>query len=39
MSTNVAGFNLKTTPGQLYYCDVINGKRYVSVSRQSDLTP
>ena len=35
MSTNVAGFNLKTTPGQLYYCDVINGKRYVSVSRQS----
>lgn len=34
MKTNIAGVNLKTAPGQLYCCDVINGKAYFSTSRQ-----
>ncbi|HYU01514.1 MAG TPA: hypothetical protein VEK85_14135 [Gemmatimonadales bacterium] len=34
MSSNVAGVNLKTSPGQLYCCDVIEGKLYVATSRQ-----
>jgi hypothetical protein len=36
MQTNVAGINLKTAPGQLYCCDVIDGQYYISVSRQDD---
>lgn len=38
MSSRVAGFNFKSSPGQLYCCDLIGGKRYVSVSRQDDAT-
>lgn len=34
MHSNVAGINLKTAPGQLYCCDVINGKKYFSYSLQ-----
>ena len=34
MSGNIAGVNFKTAPGQLYCCDVINGKLYFSTSRQ-----
>jgi len=34
MSSTIAGVNLKTAPGQLYCCDVINGKKYFSTSRQ-----
>src|SRR5262249_6608301 len=34
MKGNVAGINFKTAPGQLYCCDVINGRRYFSTSVQ-----
>lgn len=34
MASNIAGVNIKTAPGQLYCCDVINGKLYFSTSRQ-----
>ncbi|MGE5731533.1 MAG: hypothetical protein ACM37U_06330, partial [Gemmatimonas sp.] len=34
MASDIAGVNLKTAPGQLYCCDIINGKRYFSTSRQ-----
>jgi hypothetical protein len=38
MTTNVSGVNIKNAPGQLYCCDQINGRRYLSVSRQDSLT-
>ena len=34
MASRIAGINFKTAPGQLYCCDVINGKFYFSTSRQ-----
>lgn len=34
MSSDISGVNFKTAPGQLYCCDIINGKRYFSTSRQ-----
>ncbi len=34
MGSNVAGVNLKASPGQRYCCDVIDGKRYIATSRQ-----
>ncbi len=34
MTSNVAGVNFKTAPGQLYCCDWIGGKRYIATSRQ-----
>ena len=34
MSSNIAGINIKTAPGQLYCCDIIDGKKYFSMSRQ-----
>jgi hypothetical protein len=36
MTTNVSGVNLKAAAGQLYCCDVINGKLYFAQSRQVD---
>ena len=36
MKSNVSGINIKTAPGQLYCCDVINGKQYFSFSRQDE---
>jgi hypothetical protein len=36
MAANVGGINLKTAPGQLYCCDAIEGRLYVSQSIQSD---
>jgi hypothetical protein len=33
MSSRVSGVNLKTAPGQLYCCDLIDGKLYLSNSR------
>jgi hypothetical protein len=38
MKSNIAGINIKTEPGQLYCCDLIDGGKYVSSSRQSDST-
>jgi hypothetical protein len=38
MSSNVDGINIKTTPGALYCCDHINGKRYISTSRLDELS-
>jgi hypothetical protein len=38
MTSRVSGVNLKTAPGQLYCCDAINGKIYLSVSRRDSLT-
>jgi hypothetical protein len=37
MASAVDGINIKTAPGQLYCCDVINGKRYISSSRYNEL--
>jgi len=37
MKTSIAGINFKTTPGQLYCCDVIEGRRYFSMSRLDDF--
>jgi hypothetical protein len=34
MAGTVAGINLKTAPGQLYCCDIINGKLFFSESVQ-----
>jgi hypothetical protein len=34
MSSNIAGVNFKTAPGQLYCCDIINGNKYFSTSLQ-----
>ncbi len=34
MTSNVSGVNIKSAPGQLYCCDVIDGRRYISTSRQ-----
>lgn len=36
MTDKVAGVNITTTPGQLYCCDVIDGKKYIVQSTQSD---
>ncbi len=35
MTSNISGVNLKTAPGQLYCCDLIGGKYYISQSIQS----
>lgn len=37
MKTAIAGINFKTTPNQLYCCDLIDGKRYFSMSRLDDF--
>jgi hypothetical protein len=37
MASNISGVNLKTAPGQLYCCDVIDGKKYISQSLQDDF--
>jgi len=37
MKTSIAGINFKTAPGQLYCCDLIDGKRYFSMSRLDDF--
>lgn len=34
MTSNVRGVNIKNAPGQLYCCDLIGGRLYLSVSRQ-----
>ena len=34
MKSRIRGVNIKTAPGQLYCCDVIDGKLYFSLSRQ-----
>jgi hypothetical protein len=36
MTSRVSGINLRTEPGQLYCCDLIDGKRYLVQSIQSD---
>lgn len=33
MTAAIAGINFKTAPGQLYCCDLIEGRRYFSMSR------
>ncbi|HUF31420.1 MAG TPA: hypothetical protein VMM77_12280 [Gemmatimonadaceae bacterium] len=35
MAASVDGINLKTTPGLLYCCDVIDGKVFIAYSRQN----
>ncbi|MEY2667479.1 MAG: hypothetical protein RJA59_117, partial [Pseudomonadota bacterium] len=37
MASAVDGIHIKTTPGALYCCDYIDGKRYISTSRMDDL--
>lgn len=37
MKSAIAGINFKTEPGQLYCCDLIDGKRYFSMSRLDDF--
>jgi hypothetical protein len=37
MKTAIAGINFKTAPGQLYCCDVIEGRHYFSMSRLDDF--
>jgi len=36
MASNISGVNIKTSPGQLYCCDYLNGKYYFSESRQDN---
>jgi len=36
MASNISGVNIKTSPGQLYCCDYMNGKYYFSESRQDN---
>jgi hypothetical protein len=38
MASNISGVNIKTSPGQLYCCDYLNGKYYFSESRQDNST-
>lgn len=37
MTGAIAGINFKTAPGQLYCCDLIDGRRYFSMSRLDDF--
>jgi len=37
MKASIAGINFKTAPGQLYCCDLIEGRRYFSMSRLDDF--
>ncbi|MBK9036885.1 MAG: Ig domain-containing protein [Myxococcales bacterium] len=37
MKASIGGINLKTAPGQLYCCDLIDGERYFSMSRLDDF--
>jgi hypothetical protein len=37
MKGSIAGINFKTTPGELYCCDQIEGQRYFSMSRLDDF--
>jgi hypothetical protein len=37
MKGAIAGINFKTAPGQLYCCDLIEGRRYFSMSRLDDF--
>jgi hypothetical protein len=37
MKQAIAGINFKTEPGQLYCCDLIEGRRYFSMSRLDDF--
>lgn len=37
MKSAIGGINFKTEPGQLYCCDLIEGKRYFSMSRLDDF--
>ncbi|HUQ00937.1 MAG TPA: Ig-like domain-containing protein, partial [Kofleriaceae bacterium] len=37
MKSAIAGINFKTEPGQLYCCDIIEGRRYFSMSRLDDF--
>jgi hypothetical protein len=36
MASNIGGINLKTAPGNLYCCEVIEGRKYIVQSIQSD---
>jgi hypothetical protein len=37
MKQAIAGINFKTAPGQLYCCDLIEGRRYFSMSRLDEF--